>query len=135
MFAHGRPGIFFLLIVMLASRSKTRNKSHNILQAFRAYLQNTYSSKKKSWKSVARYPEKIRGGQVDFSKRSTLLFLTKFVQITFVLQIHLKRISKQKIIMKMHSKTKNIKRENHERPGKISWIESMSASSIFHLLK
>ena len=36
--------------------------------------------------------------------------------------------------MKMHSKTKNIKRENHEIPGKISWIESMSASSIFHLL-
>ena len=28
-------------------------------------------------KSVARYPGKIRGGQVDFSKRSTLLFFDK----------------------------------------------------------
>ena len=56
-------------------------------------------------KSVARYPGKIRGGQVDFSKRSSLLFLPNFLQITF-LQIHLKRIPKQKIIIKRHSKTK-----------------------------
>ena len=70
---------------------------------------------------MARYPGKVRGGQVDFSKRNTLLIFDK------IFTNH---------ICTSNSPQKNIKTEdNHERPGKISWIESMSASSIFHLLK
>jgi len=77
MFAHGRPGIFFFLFIMLASRSKTRNKSHNILQAFRAYLQNKYSSKKKSWKICGKISWKNRWWASWFFKTQYITFFDK----------------------------------------------------------